>query len=114
MMNNLKLDKCWKILIYFDIVLPAVLFALAFLSGIPYLSKIFHSYEIFISSPIPDFASLTGIIGLIYHLGMIIYTIIKRNFSDMLLCMIITLAIAAYFWFGINYTIIRPLNFSSL
>ncbi|NLX64472.1 MAG: hypothetical protein GX022_06855 [Clostridiaceae bacterium] len=113
MTNSIKFDKGWKILIYFDIVLPAILFVLAFFLNLPYLSKIFHSYEIFISNPIPDFASLTGIIGLIYHLGIIIYTIVKRDFSDMLFCLIITLAIAAYFWFGINYTIIRPLNFAS-
>lgn len=113
MKNNLKFDKGWKILIYFDSVLPAVLFVLAFFTSLPYLSKIFHSYEIFIVNPIPDFKSFIGITGLIYHVGIMIYTIIKRDFADMLLCVIITLAISVYFWFGINYIIIRPLNFSS-
>jgi len=113
MMDRIKFDKGWKILIYFDIVLPAILFILAFITDLPFLSKIFHSYEIFISNPIPDFKSIIGIIGLIYHLGIIIYAVTKRDFTDLLLSAIISLAVAAYFWFGINYVIIRPLNFSS-
>ena len=72
MIKNFKFDKGWKILIYFDIILPAILFVLAFLSGFPFLAKIFHSYEIFIVNPIPGFTSLEGIIGLAYHLGIII------------------------------------------
>lgn len=112
-MEKFKFDKGWKFLIYFDIILPAILFVVAFLTGIPSLSKLFHSYELFIVSPIPSLTSLIGIIGLIYHLGIITYTVLKRNFIDMLICIIITLATTAFFLFEINYLIIKPLNFAT-
>lgn len=112
-MKKFRFDNGWKLLIYFDIILPAILFVAAFFSGMPSLAKIFHSYEIFIVNPIPNLTSFIGIIGLIYHLGILIYTVIKRDFIDMLICIIITLAIAAFFLFEINYLIIRPLNFAS-
>lgn len=112
-MKKLKFDKGWKLLIYFDIILPALLFVIAFLTGIPSLSKLFHSYELFIVSPIPNLASFIGIIGLIYHLGIILYTVIRRDFIDLLICIIITLAIATFFLFEINYLIIKPLNFAT-
>lgn len=111
-MKNLKFDKGWKFLIYFDIVLPAILFIIAFFSGIPFFAKLFHSYELFIVNPIPNLTSYIGIIGLIYHLMVIVYALIKRDLYDTILCIIITLATVAFFWFEINYIIIKPLNFS--
>ncbi len=112
-MKKFKFDKGWKLLIYFDVFIPALLFIIAFLTDIPSLAKLFHSYELFIVNPIPNPTAYIGLIGFIYHLGIIIYSFIKRNFQDMLLCIIISLLITAFFWFEINYLIIKPLNFSS-
>lgn len=108
-----KFNKGWKLLIYFDIILPAILFSTAFITGIPFFAGLFHSYEIFIVSPIINFPSYIGIIGFLYHIGIIVYTIIKRDYFDTLLCLIIGFAITAFFWFEINYLIIKPLNFMS-
>ena len=111
MLKNIKFDKGWKLLIYFDIIVPAILYAIALLTDIPFLSGLFHAYEIFIVSPIINFASYIGIVGFVYHLGIIIYAIKKRDLFDIIFCIIITIAIAAFFWFEINYLIIKPLNF---
>lgn len=110
---NFNFDKGWKLLIYFDFLLPALLFLLAWLTNAPFIAKIFHSYEMFIVNPIPDFKALTGIIGLVYHIGIIGYTVKKRNYIDMTISVIMTLLITAFFIFEINYLIIRPLNFAS-
>lgn len=113
LLKRFKFDKGWKLLIYFDFFIPAILFVIAFLTSSPNLAKLFHSYEIFIVNPIINITAYIGIIGFLYHLGIIIYTIIKRNYRDMLLCIIISMVITAFFWFEINYLIIKPLNFSS-
>jgi hypothetical protein len=112
-MKKFEFDKGWKLLIYFDIILPALLFTAAFFSGLPFLAKIFHSYELFIVNPIPDFTSFVGIIGLLYHLGIIIYTLTKRDLKDIILSILLTIAILVFFWLELNYLVIRPLNFAS-
>ncbi len=109
--KELKFDKGWKYLVYFDFILPGILFLIAWIAGSPFISKIFHSYEVFIISPIPNFKAFTGIIGLLFHLGIIIYTIIKKNYRDMVICIVITLIIALFFYFDLNYQLIKPLVF---
>ena len=109
--KEIKIDKGWKILVYFDFVLPAVLYLLALISGSPVLAKLFHSYETFVISPVPDPGALTGIIGLVFHAGIIVYTILKKNIGDLMLCIIITALVVMFFLFGINYAILRPLQF---
>jgi hypothetical protein len=112
-LKKFKFDKGWKLLIYFDIILPAILFFIALITDLSFIARLFHSYEIFIVNPIINFSSYIGIIGFLYHIGIVIYTIIRRDYLDMLACIIIGLAIAAFFWFEINYLIIKPLNFMS-
>lgn len=112
-LRDFKFDKGWKLLIYFDFLLPALIFLIALMTQSPFIAKIFHSYEMFIVSPIPNIKALTGIIGLVYHAGIIVYTVKKRNYIDMAISIIITLLIAAMFLFEINYIILRPLKSSS-
>jgi riboflavin transporter FmnP len=111
-LKNIKLDKGWKYLLYFDFILPALLYVLAFVLNAPKLSILFHSYGMYVINPIPNFQTLTGIVGLLFHLGILGYTLYKRNFKDFAVSLAITAAIAAYFLFEINYIIIRPLNFA--
>lgn len=110
--KEFKFDRGWKLLLYFDILLPALIYLIAFLTGSPLISTLFHSYEMFIVSPIPDIKALTGIIGLIYHVGILIYTLIKRNYKDFAVSLIISLIVAAFFLAEINYLIIKPLEFA--
>lgn len=112
--KGFKFDKGWKYLLYFDILLPALLFLLAWLIKTPRLSMLFHSYEIFVVNPIPNFQALTGIVGLLFHVGIIGYTLKKRDFKDMIWCLIITLVMAGFFFFEINYLILKPLEFATL
>ncbi|NLM74835.1 MAG: hypothetical protein GX187_01930 [Clostridiaceae bacterium] len=111
-LHDIKIDRGWKVLVYFDFILPAFLFLIAWITASPMLARLFHSYEIFVISPVPDFNAFTGIIGFVFHAGTIIYTITKRNIKDLILCIIITIAIFLFFYFEINYTILKPLQFS--
>ena len=110
--KEFKFDRGWKLLVYLDLVPPAILYLLALVTKVPQLSLLFHSYETFIIDPIPDFKALTGILGLLIHIGVIGYSIVKRNHRDMVLCIIIFLLVVAFFWFDLNYVIIRPLEFA--
>lgn len=115
-LKDFKFDRGWKILIYFDLLLPLMLFLLAWLMPIQGMkglfAVLFHSYGLYVMSPIPHFAALTGIIGLLYHAGILGYTLKKRRLLDLLICALITLAVVLYFMFEINYQVIKPLSFS--
>lgn len=116
--KDFNFDKGWKLLVYFDYVLPALIYLIAFLTQAPFIAKLFHSYEMFIVDPVPSFRALTGIIGLIYHAGIIAFTVKKRNFKDTAVCVILTLITLAFFTFRIdgieiNYYILQPLRFAS-
>ncbi len=111
--TDLKFDKGWKYLVYFDFLLPALIYLIAWLTQAPFAAKIFHSYEMFIVNPIPDIKTMTGIIGFVYHLGIIGYTIKKRNYADLAVSFVLTLLTAAMFIFEINYLILKPLRFAS-
>lgn len=113
-LTDVKFNKSWKLLVYFDVLLPAILYLLAMLAKIPQISILFHSYLIFIINPIPDFQALTGILGLLFHVGIIGYTLIKRDYKDMAICIGIALFVTAFFWFELNYAIIKPLVFARL
>lgn len=113
-LKEFRFDKGWKILVYFDFILPAVLYLLAWIIKIPQLSMLFHSYETFIISPIPNFQALTGILGLLMHGGILGFALYKKNYKDLALCLFITLLIAAFFFFEINYVLIKPLVFAKL
>lgn len=110
--KEFKFDRGWKLLLYFDILLPVIIYVIAFISGTSWFASLFHSYEMFIVSPIPNIQALSGIIGLIYHVGILAYTLIRKNYKDFAVCLIISLIIAAFFLTELNYTILRPLNFA--
>ena len=114
MLKGFKFDKGWKFLLYFDIILPALLFLLAWLVKAPRLAMLFHSYEIFVINPIPNFLTLTGIVGLLFHGGVLAYTLFKRDYKDFGICLALSLMVAAFFLLEINYLILKPLEFAAL
>lgn len=113
--RNIKFNRGWKLLIYFDLAIPVILYLFALLFPILRISSIFallfHSYNLYIVKTIPDFVSFTGIVGLLYHLGIMGYALYKRNLKDFILCLLISILVTLIFLTGINYAIIKPLNF---
>ncbi|MCX7773412.1 MAG: hypothetical protein N2376_09915 [Clostridia bacterium] len=111
--RSFKFDKGWKLLVYCDLLLPAALFLLAWLSKLPPLSKLFHAYMIYVISPIPNIGALAGLIGIVLHFGCIGYALSKKDVKDLAACLVISLVIVLFFIFGINYAMIKPLEFAS-
>lgn len=112
---KIKLDKGWQWLLYLDIILPGILFLLAYLMPLKeiahLLARLFHSYNLFVINPIPDMANLMGIVGMLLHVGVLGYALKKKDLADMLLSLVITAMIVWVFYSELNYTLIRYLEF---
>ena len=115
---DIKLEKGWHWLIYFDIVLPLILFITAYFlantSVGPLLAKLFHSYNLFLIDPIPEPTKLIGIIGALAHIFFIAYAIKRKDSRDISICVSLTILAVLYFAFEINYKLILYLNFVNL
>lgn len=115
-MNKLELKKSWQWLLYLYLVLPLLIFGAAFLLkntsfGVS-LARIFHSYNLYIINPIPDLASLTGIVGVVLPLVFILPTLRKKDYGDLLICLGLVAAVAVYFYFEWNYLAVPLLRFA--
>ncbi len=108
----------WVWLLYLDVFLPGLLFFLAWLPW-PFrtaLARLFHLYALYILKPIPSWSSGTGLPGLALHIFWLVRALVRKNWLDALLCLLLTLAAGAFFWLEIdgvplNYAVIRPLDF---
>ncbi len=112
---NIKMDKGWMWLLYLDILLPSVLFFLALAAGRlgkggPF-SALFHSYNLYIINPIPNFNSFTGIPGLGIHIGAVAYALKRKDRKDMVLCLAFLILAFIYNYFEINYMLSYMLDF---
>ncbi|MCX7709087.1 MAG: hypothetical protein N2484_04490 [Clostridia bacterium] len=116
-LTSFKMEKGWMWLLYLDIILPLLLFIPAyFLSGSGLgasLARLFHSYTLYISSPIPDLASLTGILGMLIHIGAILYGLKKKDWNDVFLSLGISILAFLYIFFEINYRLSYMLKFTA-
>lgn len=114
---SFKMEKSWMWLFYLDALLPLFLFVLAFSLGKtglgPTLARLFHSYNLYVISPLPDLGSLTGILGVIIHAGAIIYALKKKDLKDAAVSLLISLLAFLYFYFELNYSLALILNFSA-
>lgn len=112
---NIKMDKGWMWLLYLDILLPSLLLILSLVAGAfgkgRTFSILFHSYNLYIINPIPNFTSFTGIPGLGIHLAAIAYAIKRKDHKDMVLCLIFLILAFIYIYFEINYKFSYMLDF---
>ncbi len=113
-----RLDQGWQWLIYLDFILPALLFLLAWLplSMRTFFAQLYHQYNLFVLKPIPNLHSFTGIVGLILHLVLIVRALIRRQWIDLVLCLLFFLIVMLFFvvridGVALNYWLIRFLDF---
>lgn len=113
--KDVKINKMWMWLLYIDFILPLCLFLLAYLlnklgTGFA-LSRLFHSYNLYILSPIPNLQTLTGILGLIIHTGAVAYALLRRDLKDAALCLGISTIAFLYIFLEVNYQLSFMLKF---
>ena len=114
--KNFKFDKVWMYLIYLDFILPLCMFVLAYSLnsfGTGYsIARLFHTYNLFFVSPIPNFESYTGVVGLAVHVGFIAYALFRKGLKDALICTGVSIVTFLYIYFEINYSLSYLLKFA--
>ncbi len=110
-----QLKKSWPWLLYLDLILPGVLYLLTWLlpgETIAVLfARLYHSYTMYVSNPVPQAATLMGIVGLIVHALALGNALKRKDRIDFLITLVITVIVAVYYYSGYNYQLIRSLNF---
>ncbi len=113
-LKNFELKKGWQWMLYLNLIFPALLFfgGVAFKNislGVT-MAKWFHSYGLYIINPIPNFSAFTGIAGFLYPLYFFYKAAAKKDWLDLVLCLVIWGATAVYFWQEWNYLLLRFLR----
>ncbi len=114
--GKFEIRKSWQYLLYITVVLPAVLFLLAYLLrdsafGVS-LGRIFHTYGLYVSSPIPnlDLFNGTGVLGLVILAALAVWAVRRRDWADLGITLALGAANALYFAMGWNYALLPMLN----
>ena len=114
--GKFEIRKSWQYLLYITVVLPAVLFLLAYLLGDSAfgvsLGRIFHTYGLYVSSPIPNLDPFngTGVLGLVILVALAVWAVRRRDWADMGITLALGAANALYFAMGWNYALLPMLN----
>jgi hypothetical protein len=110
----------WPWLLYIGLALPAVIWAVAFFTKSPTFALLFHNYGLYVVSPAPVgsdgtlyFLSLTGVPGLLIQVYAFVRALLRRDRLDAVLCAAFAAGLFLFFFFGLNYEIIRGLEFSA-
>ena len=114
--GKFEIRKSWQYLLYITVVLPAVLFLLAYLLrdsafGVS-LGRIFHTYGLYVSSPIPNLDPFngTGVLGLVILAALAVWAVRRRDWADLGITLALGAANALYFAMGWNYALLPMLN----
>lgn len=114
--NRFELNRSWQYELYIAGVLPGLLFLLAWLLrggglGVT-LARIFHTYNLYVSSPLPNLAPFngTGVLGLVLFVGLAVWAVRRKDWLDLGLTLALGGINALYFWMEWNYLLLRFLN----
>ena len=114
--GKFEIRKSWQYLLYITVVLPAVLFLLAYLLrdsafGVS-LGRIFHTYGLYVSSPISNLDPFngTGVLGLVILAALAVWAVRRRDWADLGITLALGAANALYFAMGWNYALLPMLN----
>ena len=114
--GRFELKKSWQYQLYITLILPAVLFLLAFLlrgNGLGVaLARIFHTYNLYVSCPIPNLAPFngTGVVGLGLLVWLSFGAVRRKDWPDLAVTLALGAVNALYFWQEWNYLLLRFVN----
>lgn len=111
--NHFELQKSWQYLLYIAGVLPGALFLLAWLlrgggAGVMF-GRLFHTYNLYVSSPLPNFSPFNGVgvLGLVILAVLVVRAARRKDKFDLALTLGIGAVNAFYFWAEWNYQLLR-------
>ena len=107
------IQKSWQYMLYIAGVLPGGIYLLAWLlrengSGRT-LARLFHTYNLYVSSPLPNFSPFNGVglLGLVILAVLVVWAVRRRDWPDLALTLCLGAVNALYFWMGWNYLLLR-------
>lgn len=114
--NRFEIKKSWQYLLYIVVVLPGVLFLLAWLlrnagAGVMF-GRLFHTYNLYVSSPLPNFDPFngTGVLGLVILAVLAVWAVRRKDWPDLALTLGLGAVNAVYFWMEWNYRLLLFIN----
>ena len=85
--EKFEIKKSWQYLAYIAVVLPGILFLLAYLlrssgTGVM-LARMFHTYNLYVSSPVPNLAPFngTGVVGLAALVYLVVWAVRRKDWT---------------------------------
>ncbi len=108
---EMKVTKSWQLLVYFDLMLPALLFGAALLMG-SNVSILFLMYAQYVLNTFPIGVDLIGITGLLFHVALFGWAIWRRNWKDAAIVVVVAGLLALIFWKEWQYAAYHLLRFS--
>jgi len=116
--DRFEIKKSWQYLLYIVAALPGLLYLLAWLlrnsgAGVT-LARMFHTYNLYVSSPIPNLSPFngTGVLGLAILLALAVWAARRKDWPDLAVTLALGAANAVYFWMEWNYALLRFINIS--
>lgn len=114
--NRFEIKKSWQYLLYIVVVLPGVLFLLAWLlrnagAGVMF-GRLFHTYNLYVSSPLPNFDPFNGVgvLGLVILAVLAVWAVRRKDWPDLALTLGLGAVNAVYFWMEWNYRLLLFIN----
>ena len=114
--EKFEIKKSWQYLAYIAVVLPGILFLLAYLlrssgTGVM-LARMFHTYNLYVSSPLPNLSPFngTGVLGLGLLAALLVWAVRRRDWPDLLVTAALGGLNLLYFSMEWNYQLLRFLN----
>ena len=118
--DHFEIKKSWQYPLYITLALPALLFLAARLfrgegMGVT-LARLFHTYNLYVSSPLPNLAPFngTGVLGLILFLGLCTWAVRRKDWTDLGITIALGAVNAVYFWMEWNYLLLRFVNIAGI
>ena len=114
--NRFEIKKSWQYQLYITVVLPALLFLLAWVlqgNGLGVtLARIFHTYNLYVSNPLPNLDPFngTGLVGLVLLLWLCFGAVRRKDWPDLGITLAQGAANAVYFCQERNYLLLRGVN----
>lgn len=107
---NIKVTKSWQYLAYLYLALPGLLFLLGWTTQSKIFGSLFHNYGLFGVNPIPNLSTFTGIVGLGLAIWFLVSALRRRDWLDLAISAVLVALNAAYFLFGVNYSLLGMLS----
>lgn len=111
--DDSEIQKSWQYMLYIAGVLPGAIYLLAWLtretvSGVM-LGRLFHTYSLYVSSPIPHLSPFNGVgvLGLVILAALAVWAVRRRDWPDLALTLALGVANGVYFWMEWNYLLLR-------